>query len=143
MGGGDVDLVELPDLMEERLGGREREHRERRASERGQAGVLDRAGDLELTHGTARDDADIVPHGEMLLARRGGIDVHFIRSARPVTAGERHRVEALAGRVIAERKARSAAARDDLAVVSDELRLIGNAPVGRTDLGERADTSQQ
>ena len=141
--GGDVDLVELPDLVEERLGGREREHREGRATERGQAGVLDRADDLELTHGTARDDADVVSHRVVLLTRGGSIDVDLVRTARPVTGGQRHRVEALTGRVIAEGKAGSAAARDDLAVVSDELCLIGNAPVGRTDLGERADTSQQ
>ena len=140
----DPDRVELAFLVEELLRGGQVEDRERRAAERAHAAELHEPRDPEFLHRATREHADRVSDLEVL--RRGGlcVDRDLLGTVRPLPFGEGKRIEALvAGRVDAEGETRRAAARDDLVVAIDELRLVGDAALGESDVGQCAHFSEQ
>jgi hypothetical protein len=124
------------------LRGRQREERHRRAAQRRDPGDLHRAGDPEVKLGPARDDADLLPDLEAVLARGRRVDVDLVGRGRPAAAGQRQRVEALTGRDVAEREPGRAAMSDHLAVVADEPRLVADRSGCLGNAGQRAYTRQ-
>ncbi len=143
--GRDTDRVESALLVEEPLGGRQVEDRDRRTAERVHlASELHEPGDPELLHRTAGDHADRVTHLEVLARRRLLVDRGLVGAARPATFREDERVEALlAFRVDAEREVRRPADRDHLVVVAHELRLVRDAALGDRDSRESAHLREQ
>ena len=142
--GGDVDPVELADLVEELLRRREVEDRHRRPAERRDSADLHDARDGERLLGPAGDDADRVADLVVLLARRVRVDRHLVRADRPGAADERERVEVLVAlRVDAERERRGAASGDDLAVAADEMCEVVDTARGLLHAGELWHLRQQ
>ena len=122
----DADLVELPRLVEEALGGREIEPRERRAADGGDRAELDEARDAEPLDGTLRLHADLLTDRDVLLARRRLVD-HDLTGLRPAAGDEGEGVEPGLRRVDAEPEVRRTSEDDRLPVLADQLRLAAHA----------------
>ena len=135
---GDLDRVEAVLLGEDGLRRRCREDRDRRPAERGDAAEPNRPGDREVLHRPARHDADALAHREFVFAGRSRVDRDLAGTAGPIAARQRERVETFPLRVVAECQRRSAAPGDHLAVVPDQLRVIGDPAGALGDSRQRA-----
>ncbi len=122
----DADLVELPRLVEEALGGREIEARERRAADGGDRAEPDEARDAKPLDGTLRLHAELLTDLDVLLARRRLVD-HDLTGLRPAAGDEGEGVEPGLRRIDAEPEVRRASEDDRLPVLADQLRLAAHA----------------
>ena len=131
--GGGLHRVELALLVQERLGGRDVEDRERGAAERAQIAVPRDSDDLELLGGAEGRDADPVADGEVLLVGNPLVDRELLRARRPATLDEVERIEAVVlGRGLdAEREGGGASRVDRLAVRLEQLGLEVGHRAGR------------
>src|SRR5215207_11470327 len=128
----DGDLVESTALPEELLGGGEIEARQRGAADRRDRSEPDEPRDTKPLRGALRLDADRLAEPEVLLVRCRPIN-NELAGLRPGTLDERERVEGRVSRRDAEAEVRCAAVDDRLAVLSDQLRLAVDAPLGLRD----------
>ena len=86
---GGLHRVELALLVQERLGGRDVEDRERRPAERAQVAVPRDSDDLELLGRAEGRDADPVADGEALVVGDSLVDRELPRPRRPAALDER------------------------------------------------------
>ena len=140
---GDQDRVVAALLVEQLLRGLEVEHRGGHGAERLDVAEARDADDTERAGLVARVDADAVADRVVLLLRRGGVDDDLARPGRPAAGLEAERRQlrgAWSGRVEALAEVRAVA--DGLAVVADDLRLVGDVPDGGLHLRHRADLGE-
>ena len=140
---GHQDRVVAALLVEQLLRGLEVEHRGGHGAERLDVAEARDADDTERAGLVARVDADAVADRVVLLLRRGGVDDDLARPGRPAAGLEAERRQlrgAGGGRVEALAEVRAVA--DGLAVVADDLRLVGDVPDGGLHLRHRADLGE-